>query len=78
MSYDASAQALRCPFCGSDNLSKQADAKIMAPNRVVPFAIQQDKAVAMMRRKIGQGFWRPGDLSQRCPHAGRNLGPLSV
>ncbi|MCH8042972.1 MAG: hypothetical protein IID44_04575 [Planctomycetes bacterium] len=65
MSYDASAQALRCPFCGSDNLSKQADAKIMAPRRIVPFTIGQDKAVATMRGKLGQGFWRPSDLSER-------------
>ncbi len=63
MSYDASAQALRCPFCGSEQLDKQPDAKEIAPDGVVPFVVTRDQAVATMRQWLGQGFWRPGDLS---------------
>ena len=46
MSYDASAGALRCPFCGSTELVKQPDAKEIAPEGVVPFAIPREQAVA--------------------------------
>jgi hypothetical protein len=63
MSYDASAQTLRCPFCGSEQLEKKPDAKEIAPDAVVPFAIERDQAEASMRTWLGQGFWRPGDLA---------------
>ena len=33
MSYDASAGTLRCPFCGSEKLVSQPDAKILSPER---------------------------------------------
>lgn len=65
MSYDASAGALRCPFCGSEKLEARPDAKTLSPKRVVPFAIARDAAVAKMRRWLGEGFWRPGDLSEQ-------------
>ncbi|MBC8356674.1 MAG: hypothetical protein H8E66_32260 [Planctomycetes bacterium] len=65
MSYDASAQTLRCPFCGSSHLENKPDAKALAPNRVVPLAVDRDSAVATMRRWLGKGFWRPSDLSER-------------
>ena len=63
MSYDASAQTLRCPFCGSEQLDKKPDAKEISPDGVVPFAIERDQAEASMRAWLGQGFWRPGDLA---------------
>ncbi len=63
MSYDASAQTLRCPFCGSDALSEQKDAKVLAPDRVVPFEVDRERAGAIMREWLGKGFWRPGDLA---------------
>ena len=65
MSYDASAGALRCPFCGSEKLAARPDAKILSPKRVVPFAIARDAATAKLRSWLGEGFWRPGDLSQQ-------------
>ena len=63
MSYDASAQTLRCPFCGSEQLEKKPDEKEIAPDAVVPFAVSRGQAVATMRNWLGQGFWRPGDLA---------------
>jgi hypothetical protein len=65
MSYDASAQMLRCPFCGSEQLEKKPDEKEIAPDAVVPFVISRDQAVATMRVWLGQGFWRPGDLASQ-------------
>jgi predicted RNA-binding Zn-ribbon protein involved in translation (DUF1610 family) len=64
MSYDASAQTLRCPFCGSEKLEQQSDTKILRPRWVIPFAIDQAAALANMREWLGSSYWRPGDLAQ--------------
>jgi hypothetical protein len=64
MSFDASARTLRCPFCASEGLTKQADAKVLAPELVVPFQVERQQAVSSMRSWLGRGFWRPGDLSE--------------
>ena len=36
MSYNASAQNLLCPFCGSEHLAEQPPARSLAARRVVP------------------------------------------
>jgi DNA-directed RNA polymerase subunit RPC12/RpoP len=65
MSYDASARTLRCPFCGSERLEKRADERTLAPNRVIPFRVGREAALATMRKWLGRGFFRPSDLSER-------------
>jgi hypothetical protein len=65
MSYDARAQSLRCPFCGSTNLKDQPDATSIEARRVIPFGVDRDGASAALRRWLGNGFWRPNDLSER-------------
>ena len=63
MSYDASAKTLRCPFCGSEKLDEQKDTKVLSPNRVVPFEVNRYAALEIMRKWLGNSFWRPGDLA---------------
>jgi predicted RNA-binding Zn-ribbon protein involved in translation (DUF1610 family) len=63
MSYDASAGTLRCPFCGSERLEEQKDAKTLAPQWVVPLELDHARAVEIMRKWLGSSFWRPGDLA---------------
>ena len=63
MSYDASAQTLRCPFCGSEKLDERQDAKTIAPNYVLPFEFTRDQAMNSLRGWLKKGFWRPSDLS---------------
>ncbi|MBP86618.1 MAG: hypothetical protein CMJ64_07880 [Planctomycetaceae bacterium] len=65
MSYDAEAQTLACPFCGSEHLEEKQPAKSLSPTRIVPFAVDRDSAVVAMRKWLGKGFWRPSDLSER-------------
>src|SRR4029079_2045216 len=65
MSYDASTQALRCPFCGSTKLSAQQDHKVIEAQWIVPFQIARAQAAIALREWLGKGFWRPGDLSER-------------
>lgn len=64
MSYDASAQNLRCPFCGSEKLHSAKDAKVLAPEVVCPFAITREQAEAALKQFMGASFWRPGDLAK--------------
>jgi DNA-directed RNA polymerase subunit RPC12/RpoP len=65
MSYDASAGTLRCPFCASQKLVPQPDAKILAPKQVVPFRLRREDAMSAMQAWLKRGFFRPGDLAQR-------------
>ena len=65
MSYDASAQTLRCPFCGGEKLTEVKDAKVLAPDRVVPFKIEQRGAHAILQKWLPSSFWRPSDLAQQ-------------
>lgn len=65
MSYDATAGSLRCPFCGSVDLVQKQDGKTLSPSGVVSFTQDKQQAVGIMRRWLGKGFWRPGDLSER-------------
>lgn len=64
MSYSAKEQALACPFCGSVQLEDKGTGKVLSPDYVVPMTVSQDQAIAAMRKWLGQGMWRPGDLSQ--------------
>lgn len=64
MSYDASAQNLRCPFCGSEKLHSERDAKVLAPESICPFSTTQQDAETVLRKFMGNSFWRPGDLAQ--------------
>ena len=63
MSYDASAQTLRCPFCGSEKMTEQQDVKMLAPQGIVPLTVDHGQAMTIMRGWLGRGFWRPGDLA---------------
>jgi LSD1 subclass zinc finger protein len=62
MNYDAGAQSLKCPFCGSVDLTEEAGKGILAPEFIVPFTIDHDEAVGRLRDWLGRGFWRPDDL----------------
>src|SRR5437870_2051512 len=64
MSYDASAQNLRCPFCGSEKLNSVKDAKVLAPDAICPFATSREQAEATLKQFMGASFWRPGDLAK--------------
>ena len=65
MSFDATAGALRCPFCGNERLQQQKESASLRARRVVPFAVDQALAVKTLRQWLGRGFWRPGDLARR-------------
>jgi hypothetical protein len=63
MSYDASAQALRCPFCGSETLTAQKEAQTLRAKIVVPFLTDVATTDATLREFLQRGFWRPKDAA---------------
>jgi len=65
MSYDASAQTLRCPFCGSEKLREEKDAKVLAPERVIKFEVSQSQALDSLCNWLPGNFWRPSDLAEQ-------------
>lgn len=62
MNYDAHAQTLKCPFCGSIDLDEKPGQGVLAPEFVVPFALDRRAAEAHLRSWLGSSFWHPGDL----------------
>ncbi len=64
MSYDASAQALRCPFCGSTEMKSQQSRRAIQADWVVPLGVDFGNAERIFREWLGAGFWRPSDAAQ--------------
>jgi hypothetical protein len=64
MSYDASAQALRCPFCGSTQMKMQEARRSIQCDWVLPQSVHLQQAEQIFRDWLGRGFWRPGDAVQ--------------
>jgi predicted RNA-binding Zn-ribbon protein involved in translation (DUF1610 family) len=63
MNYDASARALKCPFCGSIDLAEDTNSRgIHAPEFVIPFALDRAEAEHRLRLWLGSSFWHPTDL----------------
>jgi predicted RNA-binding Zn-ribbon protein involved in translation (DUF1610 family) len=62
MNYDASAQSLKCPFCGSVDLIADESKGLLAPDLVIPFAIDRNEAEGRLRAWLGSSFWHPNDL----------------
>ncbi len=73
MSYDASAQAHRCPFCGSTRMQRQESVRTIKPEGIIPNAIEQARAESVLRQWLGRGFWRPSDAAK-----GARIGKITL
>jgi predicted RNA-binding Zn-ribbon protein involved in translation (DUF1610 family) len=62
MNYDARAQSLKCPFCGSLDLVEGPGEGILAPEFVLPFTFDRAEAENRLRAWLGSSFWHPNDL----------------
>jgi predicted RNA-binding Zn-ribbon protein involved in translation (DUF1610 family) len=63
MSYDASAQALRCPFCGSTEMHELKDARTLQADAVIPLEVDRSKVEQSLRKWLASGFWTPNDTA---------------
>lgn len=65
MSFDATAQNLRCPFCANESLELIRDQPILAARYVIPMKISREQAASHLKQWLTRGFWRPSDLAEK-------------
>jgi len=66
MSYDASAQTLVCPFCGSKKLEADQQRCELLARYVVEFAVGRETVQRILRDWLAKdSFFRPRDLSSQ-------------
>jgi hypothetical protein len=57
---DAHVVSTECPFCGSNQVVPQEQvAQVIKPESLLPFQVDQAKAVSLFRTWLGSGFFRP-------------------
>ena len=63
MSYDASAQNLRCPFCGSVRLDEDPSKRSLKAKYVIPFNTTENDIRGALSQWMGRSIWRPTNLA---------------
>ena len=57
--------ATACPFCGSHHvLATEQSARIIQPESLIPFAVDQRTAIAAFRSWLGRGWFRPNQVKR--------------
>ena len=63
--FEVTANVLRCAFCGSEQVVAQpSDPNRPTPESILSFVVEEEQARAAYREWLGNGFFRPGDLSK--------------
>jgi predicted RNA-binding Zn-ribbon protein involved in translation (DUF1610 family) len=59
-----------CPFCGSHHvLSQEQSTKVIKPESVIPFQVDQRTAIAKFRTWLGRGWFRPNPVKRIAANA---------
>jgi len=62
---DANVVSTECPFCGSNQIVPQEQvAQVIKPESLLPFQVDQAKAIALFRTWLGGGFFRPNPVKK--------------
>ncbi|MBN1658180.1 MAG: zinc ribbon domain-containing protein [Anaerolineae bacterium] len=62
---DANVISTTCAFCGSNHVVPQAQvAQVIKPESLIPFQVEQRKAVSLFRDWLGSGFFRPNAVKK--------------
>jgi hypothetical protein len=62
---DASLISTECAFCGSNQVVAQEQvARVVKPESLLPFQVDQRQAVKLFREWLGRGFFRPNPVRQ--------------
>lgn len=63
-----------CPFCGSHQvLPTEASTRVIRPESLIPFQVDQKTSIAAFRKWLGSGWFRPNALKQIAQQAEARL-----
>lgn len=63
--FEVTANVLKCAFCGSEQVvSQPSDPNRPTPESILSFVVEEEQARAAYREWLGNGFFRPGDLTK--------------
>lgn len=63
--FEVTSNVLKCAFCGSEQVVAQpSDPNRPTPESILSFVVEEEQARAAYREWLGNGFFRPGDLSK--------------
>lgn len=63
--YDAKQISDTCPYCDSTLVTQENEEKVMAPQGIIPFSVDKDKAGKEFSAWIGGLWFAPNDLKKR-------------
>jgi DNA-directed RNA polymerase subunit RPC12/RpoP len=71
---DANIISTECAFCGSNQVVPQDQvAQVIKPESLLPFQVDQGKAVVLFRQWLGKGFFRPNPVKKIARDANARL-----
>ena len=63
-----------CPFCGSHHvLAQKESSRVIQPESVLPFVVDQKTAVSKFQNWLGRGWFRPNEVKRIARHAEARL-----
>lgn len=74
VAVESDVTATVCPFCGSHHvLAQEQSTRVIKPESVLPFQIDQGTAVAKFRTWLGKGWFRPNAVKRIAANAEARL-----
>jgi hypothetical protein len=71
---DAHVISTECAFCGSNQVVPQEQvAQVIKPESLLPFQVDQNRAVLLFRQWLGRGFFRPNPVRKIAKEAQARL-----
>ncbi|MDY7039805.1 MAG: hypothetical protein SVX38_02960 [Chloroflexota bacterium] len=65
VAVESSVTSTECPFCGSNQVfALEESSKVIKPESLIPFKVDQNTAVTKFRKWLGAGWFRPNALKQ--------------
>jgi len=65
VTVEANVTSTECPFCGSNQVfALEESSKLIKPESLIPFKVDQDTAITKFRKWLGSGWFRPNALKQ--------------
>ena len=74
ITVEPNVTATECPFCGSHHVfALEESTKVIKPESLLPFRIDQRTAIAKFRTWLGKGWFRPNDVKRIAANAEARL-----